>query len=143
MKPSSLLISLVSFSFVGSVFADQMEQTSVIKVKSDINRMDQRMIDMRKRFADLQHRMSRLAADDPTLEPRSSTPAPVASDTDNNTIAEVAENEKLVESTAESIPLVEEKESEIKPYSIRGYYAVLFPTQTDFLNNQIDYKNLL
>ena len=55
-------------------------------------------------------------------------------------IHDIHKDNSLLESTAESIPLVEEKESEIKPYSIRGYYAVLFPTQTDFLNNQIDYN---
>ena len=140
MKPSSLLLPLVSFCFVGSVFADQMEQTSVTEVKSDINRMDQKMIDMRKRFADLEHRMSRLAADDPTLKPLSSSPTPDApNEIEEDPIDEVPETEQLVESTSESIPEVEEKESGIIPYSIRGYYAVLFPTQTDFLGNEVEY----
>ena len=75
------------------------------EVKSDINRMDQKMIDMRKRFADLEHRMSRFAADDPTLEPRSSSPiqnTPNAIDEDS--IDEISETEQFVERTVESIP---------------------------------------
>jgi hypothetical protein len=140
MKPSCLLFFLVSFCFVGSVSADQLEPTSVNEVKSDINRMDQKMIDMRKRFADLEHRVSRFAADDPTLEPRSSSPIPnTPNEIDEDSIDEVSETEQLVESTAESIPLVEKKESGIKPYSIRGYYAVLFPTQTDLFSNDVEY----
>jgi len=140
MKTFSLLFSLVGLCFIGSVFADQLEPTSVIEVQSDINRMDQKMIDMRKRFADLEHRMSRLAANDPTLKPRSSslilgTPNEI----EDRSIDEVAETEQLVDSTAESIPEVEDKESEIKPYSIRGYYAVLFPTKTDLLSNDVEY----
>jgi len=143
MKYPLVLSFLAGILFISSMQANPSAEEEVNQVQTDFNEMDQKMSDLRKRFGQLELRMSKMIASPQTQENVEQKETIEKQSTSDVVIEKNPVDTKSIgnPSNATASPIEPEENNESKKKSsLRAFYAVTFPMATDFRNHEVEYE---